>query len=220
MKRAFSLIELLASMALLALLLVVGLTIIGSATRMSGTAVRRTELREEARFIFDRISLDLTSMVRADTCQIKTAAGTDSVISLIIRNGGAGGGRLQRVDYRMGTNGLFRHVRDIDWNDSQDLSSVPQGPGELLSTSVGRIETQAIMNDGSTRSNLDTPPGRATPVPVSLVVGLALADPHQRKNRNLAAPTMSLSTDSITWSVSAADEKQGWRLSQGILRLP
>lgn len=220
MTRGFTLIELLASIALLALLLVTGVAIVSSASQVSGTTIRRTGLREESRSIYDRMTLDFAAAVRFDTYQMQTSAGTNSVISLITSSSRDGGVRMQRVDYRVATNGLFRHARDIGWNDSQDLSAVAQGNGELISPAVGRLITQAVMNDGSVQSTMNQPSTHAGIRPVSLMVGLALADAEQRKLRNLAPPDLT-TTNSHAWiSLSNDDEKNGWRLTESTLRLP
>lgn len=220
MKRGFTLIELLASMALLALLIVVGVTLVSSASQVSGSTIRRTGLREEARSISDRMAMDFASAVRLDTYQLRTSTSTNSVISLITSSSRDGTVRMQRIDYRVATNGLFRYAHNIGWNDSQDLSAITEGNGELLSPAVGRLVTQAVMNDGSTQSTMDLPSVRASLHPVSLKVGLVLADAQQRKLRNLAPPNLII-TNANTWiALSNDDEKCGWRLTESVLRLP
>lgn len=220
MKRGFTLIELLASIALLALLVLVGAAIVNSTSTITRTAVHRTEVREEARSVFDRMMLDLSTAVRFDTYEIQTTSSTNSVISLLSSTPRSGGTRLQRIDYQVSTNGLFRSVRNIDWNGSQDLSSVPMGTGELLSPAVGKMIAQTLMSDGTLSPTISSPSLRAELRPAGLIIWLAVANPTQRRVRNLSAPIVNTTTSSPWVSLDSQSEREGWRLSEKTFRLP
>lgn len=222
MTRGFTLVEILASAALLAVIVVLGAGIVGSAASVSRTTVQRAGLREEARSVFDRMALDFSSAVRCDTYQIQTTtnSATSSGLSLLARSGRSDTARLQRIDYQVSTNGLFRSVREVGWDDSQDLGAVPAGTGELLSPAVGRMVAQTLLNDGTTQAAMTNPSVRSNPRPVGVRVALALADAGQRKSRGLVPPTLNV-TNSTPWvSLSSDEESKGWRISDKIFRLP
>jgi prepilin-type N-terminal cleavage/methylation domain-containing protein len=220
MKRAFTLIEIMASLALFALVVILGATIVSSASSVSRTAVRRTEVREEARSVFDRMMLDLSTAVRFNTYEIRTSSATNGAIALLSSSGQSGTVRLQRIDYYVATNGLVRSVRNLGWNDSQDLSAVDEGPGELLSPAVGCMATQSLMSDGTISATMDTPSARVDPRPKGIIVGLAVINPNLRRNRDLTPPTLTVTTNSPWVQISADAEREGWRAIEKTFRLP
>lgn len=220
MNRAFTIIEILVSVAILALIVVLGAGIVGSASGVSRATIQRTALREDARSVFDRMALDFSSAVRFDTYQFETTSGTDSVLSLLSRASQSDSTRLRRIDYQVATNGLFRSVREVGWNESQDLAAVQAGTGELLAPSVGRMVAQALLNDGTTQTAMTNPSVRTNPRPVGVRVALVLADAGLRKSRELTPPALDV-TNTIPWvSLNPDDERKGWRISEKIFRLP
>lgn len=220
MNRGFTLVEILASAALLAVIVVLGAGIVSSASSVSRTTVQRTALREDARSVFDRMALDFSSVVRCDTYQLQTEEGANSVLSLLSRTGQSETVRLRRIDYRVATNGLFRFVREVGWQDSQDLAAVPEGSGELISPAVGRMVAQTLLSDGTVQAATTNPPVRSNPRPVGVRIALAQADPGQRKSRGLVPPSLN-ATNSVPWIfLSNEDESDGWRVSEKIFRLP
>lgn len=220
MKSAFTLIEVMASLALFALVVVLGATIVSSASSVSRTAVQRTEVREEVRSVFDRMMLDLSTAVRFSTYEIRTSSGTNGGLALLSTAGRSGSVRLQRIDYYVATNGLMRSVRNLGWNDSQDLSAVLEGPGELLSPAVGSMATQSLMSDGTVASTIDNPSARVDPQPKGIIVGLAVINPTQRRNRALTPPVLTVTTNSPWVQIDATAETEGWRAIEKTFRLP
>jgi prepilin-type N-terminal cleavage/methylation domain-containing protein len=223
MKRGgFTFIELMASMALLAMLLLVGSAIVNSTSDVSRKTAHRTELREEARSIFDRMALDFNNSVRFQVYEMRaTDSGADPVLTMLSKSGQESEARLQRIDYYVTPKGLFRSVSDAGWQDSQDLDTVAQGPGELLSPAVGRLAVQFVMSDGTVARTTDIPPTRANPRPAGLMVGLALVNPVLRRNRDLAEPELAVSATATPWvSLDNSAEIQGWRVSDRTFRLP
>ena len=224
MKRGgFTLIELMASMALLAMLLLVGAAIMNSTSDVSRQTAHRTELREEARSVFDRMMLDFNSAVRFQAYEMRAmdAGGEEPVLTMLTNSSHAGDIRLQRIDYYVTSKGLFRSVTDAGWDDSQDLDAVVQGPGELLSPAVGRLVVQFVLSDGTLSKTTDVPRARANPRPAGLMVGLALVNPMLRRNRHLDAPELKVSATETPWvSLDGAAETLGWRVNEKTFRLP
>lgn len=220
MRRAFTLIELLAAMVVFALVVLVGAALVNSASGVTRATVQRTTLREEARSVFDRMALDISTAIYFETYQMQTPSGTNGGFSILSRCDRAGGMRLQRIDYHVTSNGLFRSVHEVGWNDSQDLASIAESSGELLSPSVGQMIVQSLFNDGSTQATLSTPRVHATPSAVGVRVGLVLAPNAVRKARSLALPA-AVTTNGNPWIVLGSDDEQkGWRVSEKVFRFP
>lgn len=214
-------IELLASMAIFLLIIVVGATIVSSATGVSRTTRQQVEIRKEARQVFDRMALDFLSAVRFDTYQLQTSGtSTDSVLSLLSSIGHSGDVRLQRIDYRISTNGIFRSVRTVGWNDPQDLGTIQEGSAELLSPYVGNMVVQTLLSDGTTTNVTTVPNMRTNPRPVGVRVGLALVGSTMRKDRGLTTPVLNTTNGSPWVSITIEDERKGWRSSEKTFRLP
>lgn len=222
MRRAFTLVELLAAMAVFVLVALLGAALVSSASGVTRTTMQRTSVREEARMVFDRLALDISTAIHFDTYQIQSAAGTNNILSLLSSVNRPGSGmRLQRIDYRLTTNGLFRSVREVGWNDSQDLSMIAESGSELLSPAVGQMIVQSLQNDGTIQSVISNPSVRIAPAPAGIRVGLVLAATAQRKARALSSPVATVRTSGSPWiSLSNQDEHNGWRVSDRIFRLP
>lgn len=78
--RAFTIVELLVSMALLILLLITASQIVNTAARVTTDSGRRMDADNEARLVLDRIGFDLTAMVkREDVDYVARKRGTGSV---------------------------------------------------------------------------------------------------------------------------------------------
>lgn len=220
MKRGFTLIELLASMTLFLLIIAVGAAIVTSASGVARTTKQRTALRKEAREVFDRMALDLASAVRFESYQIRTSSGTNDALALLARSSQRDDTRLQRIDYRVSTNGVYRAVSPLGWEDTQDLSFTAEGPGEQLSPHVGNMMVQIVFSDGTIATDTDTPSLRTTLRPIGLRVGLALTNPTTRAERRHSPPQFVTNTTSHGISIPPEAEIAGWRVSEKFFRLP
>jgi len=218
--RAFTLIELLASMAIFFVVVAVGLSLLSATSAISRKAKLRVEVREEARNVFDRMALDLSAIVQFDTYQLALGDGDNPTMSLLVRAGGSGAFRLQRIDYFVEDRGLYRSVSNFDWNGKQDLSEVPQGAKELLSPAVGRMLVGAFHSDNSSTRTENKPPARGVERPVGLSVTLVMMDPGERSLRSIEEPSVVTNSSNLSVVLPESQMALGWKLYEKGFWLP
>lgn len=216
-----TLLELLVAMTVLALIVVLGGEMVNSSAKVSGSAMTRLALREEARGIFDRMELDFENLVRTHVYEVSTG---NNRISLLTRLGPEAGRRLTRIDYNLnrvdGRGRLLRSMTEVGWNDLQELNTIDAGTGEVLSDSVGAIGWVGLFGDGSSDRGLDLPAARGDRPLSALVVLMALADPKSIATTATQAPQI-LETNEFPWfALPPGEEAKGWRLFSHTFSLP
>jgi prepilin-type N-terminal cleavage/methylation domain-containing protein len=219
-RRAFTLIELLASMAIFFVIVAAGLSLLSATSNISSKAKLRVEIREEARNVFDRMALDLAALVHFDSYQIALTDGGNPTMSLLVKAGGSESVRLQRIDYFVESRGLFRAVRNFDWEGKQDLSEVPQGAKELLSPSVGRMLVGTYRADNSSTRTESEPSTRGPERPVGLSVALVMMDAKERSQGAVEEPSVTTNASNLSVSLPESEAARGWKLSEKAFRLP
>lgn len=218
--RAFTLIELLASMAVFFIVVVAGLSLLTSTSTISRKAKLRVDIREEARSVFDRMALDFSSVARFDNYQLSVTGDTNSIVSLLTMAGEAESIRLRRIDYFVENGALYRAVSNLDWDGNQDLSDVSQGSKELLSPLVGRMLVGTFRADNTSTRTESKPPTRGSQRPVGISVALVMTDARDRSQRSTEGPSVITNSSNLSVSLPDAEAVQGWRLYEKAFRLP
>lgn len=218
--RAFTLIELLASMAVFFIVVVAGLSLLSSTSTISRKAKLRVDIREEARSVFDRMALDFSSVARFDSYQLSVTGASNSTVSLLTMAGEAESVRLRRIDYFVENGGLYRAVSNLDWEGNQDLSKIAQGSKELLSPYVGRMLVGAFRADNTSTRTENTPPTRGSQRPVGLSVALVMTDARDRSLRSDREPSVITNSSNLSVSLPDTEAVLGWRLHEKAFRLP
>jgi prepilin-type N-terminal cleavage/methylation domain-containing protein len=192
-KRAFTLVELLVSLAVLSVLVVLlaqVITLTGQAIAINTT---KLDAAKQARLFFDRLATDLALRPRRTDLgmQFLSVAGSDSFQFYSQVDGYSGTRHIAAVGYRIGTvngniSGLERGATGTDWLASGNpliflpKASVPPPPDsdyELLAAGIFRLEICYLLNTGA----LTTVPKSDFSNVSALVVAIGVLDENSRK---------------------------------------
>lgn len=182
-ERAFTLIEVLVSTTILALMLLLVTSVINSTANVTGGAMNNLAVQNEAHSVFSRLALDLDGLPDHQDLPSRflKANGNDS-IALVSRVPGLSGDRgVSRVEYRFGDffgeSQLLRGAESYSFTGAGKLefdpgAFSPTGPilgpdsYQPLGTGVARFEISFLAADGSISE---------IPVPLSELRGIFVA---------------------------------------------
>ncbi|HSI83824.1 MAG TPA: prepilin-type N-terminal cleavage/methylation domain-containing protein [Candidatus Methylacidiphilales bacterium] len=158
---AFSLVEVLVSMAVVALLLVLLLQTLESTTRVTRISNQRMDAVQQARIIMDSFHTDFANIVTKNglTAFVSADANGNSRLAFIARGrgpnvSGSDESRFLAVSYELDGHTLKRKVSPVAWN-SLDLvgaaiqNAVSSTDVAELAAGVLRFEIVAVLDDGT-----------------------------------------------------------------------
>jgi len=172
---AFTILELLVAMAILALLLVLLLQLTNHTLQASKTSTQQLDSTQAARQILDVLSTDLASAVTTDGATVLTQAsnGAPSLVFLTFSRGPVANTRFLSVNYQLKNNEITRAYRGIGWNAigpgsgnpanflaAAETAATSPDATSVLARGVLQFSALAVLEDGSMVSLL-APPGNA-----------------------------------------------------------
>lgn len=220
--RAFTLIEMLVAMAILALLSVFIAQIVSMSSSAIAASSRKLDSASDMRFVLDRIGMDLASRVRRSDVPLSfdKKDGNDefALISEVEGyNSGAGANRkIAAVSYRMGKDSnaqlqLRRGVSGTQWGlgagvpfQANSVPVVPDNNFDRLGDAIVRIEVNYLMNDGTIKNSY----AKIDDV-VSIIVTVAGIDAANRKV--LTADDIDNISRALPDSVNGQDTLVSWQ---------
>ena len=192
----FTLIEILVSITLLAILLLIIVSMAGNTASVSSISLRKISAESGARQTLDRMSADFSlAAIRPDLSQkigkqgSLSAPGNDEIAFHAQAEGYVGDRGVSRVGYRIppGTNQLLRGSqglyweggasRQIDWGTTNFIPIDPVTSAEVLGKDIFRFELAFVMSDGTFRGSVDSfQPGPGGVKVAAVIVGVAALD--------------------------------------------
>lgn len=228
--RAFTLLELLVAVAVLAVVGLVLLNITESTSKVTSLSHRRMSADAGGREALDRFSLDLEHAVRRKDVPslIEKKPGNDAVAFVAHAEGFDGDRGVSTVAYTVRNHMLHRGVEGSSWQSGagtrqiafggSSLAPVPPENFDVLASDIFRFELAFLMKDGSLKTSV---PGLvASPEnPVqAVVVGVVALD---KKARNtLTEDQMDELTSRYADAGDGRDHLQNWDQAQEGASLP
>lgn len=159
-RAAFSLIELLVSIAVLAVIMVLVFNISSGTANLAQRSETKIEASANLRTALDRIGADLkAALAREDLPVAFPAYGESPSIEFFAYMPGYDGTRqLARLAYRIGERGLERGAQGYNWKNADspfgNSTTVVIAPGnfDLLAPAVFRMAVGFYLSDGTYRS--------------------------------------------------------------------
>lgn len=151
--RAFSIIELLAAMAVFLLVAVAVATIVSSTAQVSGLARGKIRAEGAANQAFDRMTADFSrSVLRASLPdRIEKVAGNDILTFYARVDAYAGDRGISKVSYKVEDGNLLRGAEGFSWSDTGSLSQLrsmgttPDSPSNPTATAfIETLEPQIL----------------------------------------------------------------------------
>lgn len=136
----------LASMAVLAVVLVLASQILSQASQSSERESKRLTSFSGAIGAFDRLATDLAMRVRGANSLVVTNDGKTLSFFAQVRNSNAGS-RISQVTYFAKEGKLFRQVEPVDWLHSP-TTPTPATDGDILSDEVFGLQFSFLRRDG------------------------------------------------------------------------
>lgn len=140
-RRAFTIVELLVAISVVALLVLLISQLVGRATTMTSDGIKRMDMNGEAQFIFNRMALDFGGIVKRSDVDyyLQKSDGNDQLAFYSLTTGYYPDGVTGQTatspvcvaGYRVRSNRLERLSKALIWNgvsdDTQSVSSLPAG---------------------------------------------------------------------------------------------
>jgi prepilin-type N-terminal cleavage/methylation domain-containing protein len=192
----FSLLEVLVSTALLAVLLTIVSSLSNQASSVSAVSSHRISADSEGRQTLDRLGADIFhALIRKDLpARIEKQTGNDAIAFHAVSEGYTGDRGISRISYRIqgGSGQLERGAQGLFWDGTTaqkvELGSPSFGEiddassYEVLGKDVFRFELAFLLNDGSIASEMSSlKPDSNSLQPVALIVAIAVVDPALRQ---------------------------------------
>jgi prepilin-type N-terminal cleavage/methylation domain-containing protein len=202
-KAGFTLIEVLVSVALLAILLLIVTSLFSQTLSVSAVSNHRISADSGARQALDRLGADFShALIRSDLpARIEKQPGNDGIAFHAASEGYTGDRGISRVGYRIqddsgqlerGAQGLFwdgpaarkLELGGANFGDIDDGASY-----EVLGKDIFRFELAFLLSDGTIVTEVSAlRPDSNSLQPVAVIVGIAVVDPALRQltGENLA----------------------------------
>lgn len=191
LEHAFTIIELLVAMTILALLTVLIVNIVGMVTNTISSSSQKRDALSQARFCLDRLGVDFDNqLLRADLDHgISKKAGSDVLNFYSQVDGFSGARQVAALSYRVKDDPLSglqleRGVQGAEWSGNTQPGFLPaafpavaESDFEVLSDSVFRLEFTYLKKDGTLSSQVLPDLSDVK----SIVVAIAVLDAKTRK---------------------------------------
>lgn len=162
-RSGFSLLEVMAAVAVLALMLALLTQLSSSTMRATTVTMKQIEATRSARAVLDTLSEDLAALVTSNDAAslfIKTDGADSRLVFVTLRRGPQGSNaRFIAVDYALQNGTVTRTVSPLAWN-AVDFATAAFATNTLADTSVlaeGIVRFEAVLNldNGDTRTLAD-----------------------------------------------------------------
>lgn len=179
---AFTLLELLVSVAVLALIVAVVAQMVANTSLTVGESERRVSTAAQARMILDRLAVDLSRGLWRDGVPsdfIKREGNDEIAFHTTLRGYGPARRELSAVFYETGTEGMVRGVRALDWDQMRfapnpfPTLTAANSEIQVMGDLVFRMEFAVLNSEGELVADPESVPGNNQ----AILVGLALIDP-------------------------------------------
>lgn len=167
---AFSILELLVAMAVLALLTVLLATAFSNFAQVASSSSRRMETSQQARALFDRMAFDIGSAVKSgatgiafwedETISGESDSDNDVLVLLTDAKTSDPGGRMAVVGYEVGnfedksldmdTRTVLRHVEPFAWEDDTTTMAITDAAdAQPIAPGIIRFELAYLTANGT-----------------------------------------------------------------------
>ena len=155
--RAFTLVEILAALSVLAMIIVLAAQILGATLRATGASTRKMDATQRCRFILDAVGNDLAGLVSGNGMTVfARVSGNDAILTFATQGRGPNSSssdfRLLAVNYVLSSNRLLRSSTAVTWSEADLVTALvtpsSAGTAGLVADDVLRFEAMALLDDG------------------------------------------------------------------------
>lgn len=159
---AFTIVELLAAMAVLVLLLSLVMQILGHTFRATHTVQQQISATQQTRAVLDALESDLANLIVENGLTIFTkssGSNGDTVLAFLTRSRGPAGAvnfRFMGVAYELVNHEMRRRSLPVSWNDKnlvdKAVGAAAAQESSILARGILRFEAVAVLQNGDTVS--------------------------------------------------------------------